>query len=275
MLYIILCILFTLGLAIGSFLNAFEYRIGNKLSIIKGRSICPKCKKQLAWYDNVPLLSYVVLKGKCRKCYKPISLQYPLVELATGLSFLAVWWKVGWASGFRPGTTTEIVGILCLMIVVSCLILIGLHDAKTGYIISSAVYLGIVASMIYLLINYHGISNIISVWKYSYPPLLAAFIPALFFAFLHFFSKGRWMGAGDIELAFLVGIFTGWPRVLVAFYFAFIIGAIWGLVKVFVKRNAKMKSELPFGPFLMAGALFGFIFGEQIIEFYARIILQV
>jgi leader peptidase (prepilin peptidase) / N-methyltransferase len=278
---LILTLIFALGLIIGSFLNALEYRIGTKLSITKGRSICPKCKKQIAWYDNIPVVSYLFLLGNCRQCKKQISLQYPLIEIITGISFVAVFWKITTSSSLLEMTSDisvlaeskTIIGIICLLLAASCLILIALHDAKTSYIVSPAVYVGVVAMLIYRLTSYTGEVSLSSIWSFYNPILIATAIPVLLFAGLHFFSRGKWMGAGDIELAVLIGLFAGWPGILPAYYFAFIVGSIWGLIQIYLTKKAKMKSEMPFGPFLAAGALFGFTFGQQIIDIYARIFL--
>ncbi len=279
----ILVIFFVLGLIIGSFLNALEYRIGSGLSITKGRSICPSCKEQIVWYDNIPVISFILLRGKCRQCKKPISWQYPVVELLTGVAFMTVSWKLlqypisnDLATIYdfivRMNVRT-IAGLVCLLIATSCLLLIALHDAKTSYIVSSAVYVGIIAMILYYALTYTETLSITAVWNHFSPLIIATTVPTLLFAGLHFFSKGKWMGAGDIELAALVGLFAGWPGIFTAFYFSFIAGAVWGLALVYLQKKAQLKSEMPFGPFLVAGAYVGLIFGQQIFELYARIFL--
>lgn len=268
MVYLISVIIFIFGLAIGSFINALEYRIGTKLSIVKGRSICPKCKKQLAWYDNVPVVSFVVLRGKCRQCGKPISWQYPIVELLTGLMFVVM----ALGDNFRTDVRT-ILALLCLFFISFCLILVALHDQKTTYVLSGYVYAAIVATLAYLVITYNGAWTLPAFWSYISPNLLATLISLLPFAVLYIISKGAWMGAGDIEVAALLGFLLGWPNFLVALYFAFIVGSIWGLAKVYMLKNAKLKSEMPFAPFLIAGTFFAFIFAEQLVFLYVKMFL--
>jgi prepilin signal peptidase PulO-like enzyme (type II secretory pathway) len=253
------------------------------MSIVKGRSICPKCKQQLAWYDNVPVLSFALLKGKCRQCKKPISWQYPVVELITGLAFVAmtVKWLTSvipanagiWGPRFldKPGMTT--VALASLLFITSCLVLVALHDQKTTYVLSAYVYAAIAATLIYLLATYTGSWNLQEVGLYLLPNILASVVAMIPFALLYFFSKGAWMGAGDIEIAALLGFLVGWPNFLVALYFAFIVGSIWGLAKVYFLKNAKMKSEIPFAPFLIAGTIFAFLFAEQVISLYVKIFL--
>lgn len=274
MTYYILAIIFIFGLAIGSFINALEYRIGTKLSIVKGRSICPKCKKQLAWYDNVPLFSFIFLGGKCRQCQKPISWQYPIVELLTGVTFVAVAWKTFAISDFivRANTRT-ILGLVCLFFIFFCLILVALHDQKTSYVLSGYVYVATTATLVYLVLNYTGAWTFHDVWSYISPNLLATLLAILPFATLYIVSKGAWMGAGDIEVAAILGLLLGWPNFLVALYFAFILGSVWGLAKVYALKNAGLKSEMPFAPFLIAGISFAFVFGEKLVSLYVKMFL--
>ncbi len=276
-------ILFLLGLVVGSFINALQYRIQENKTM-KGRSFCPNCKHQLVWYDLVPLFSWIALRGKCRYCKEPISVQYPIVELITGISFMSV----GIASGFSQKINNAIlyfgdisnrdfiisvISLLLILFITSCAVIISLHDAKTLYVLSKYVYLAILASLLLIFISYSGKWSFANVIGYMTPYLLSAFLATLFFFSLYFFSKGSWMGAGDAEIALLMGLFLGWPRVMGALYIAFISGSLWGLSKVYLFKNAKMKSEIPFGPFLLSGMIVAFIFGAKIIDFYANIYL--
>ena len=258
----ILVFIFLLGLIIGSFINALEYRLGTDLSIMKGRSICPNCKKQLAWYDNIPVFSFLFLRGKCRQCKKAISRQYPVVELITGFLFVALAWKVGYSLALVPA-----------LFIGFCLVLVALHDQKTTYVLSGYVYAAIAATLIYLLATYTGIWSLKEVGVYLLPNALASVVAIIPFALLFLFSKGAWMGAGDIEIAALLGFFLGWPYFLVALYFAFIVGSVWGLAKVYFLKNAKLKSEMPFAPFLITGIVFAFLFSEQLVSLYVKIFL--
>ena len=270
----IVLIIFVFGLAIGSFINALEYRIDTKLSIVKGRSICPQCKKQLAWYENIPVFSFIFLRGKCSQCKKPISWQYPIVELLTGAAFVAMAMRVGWVPGLRPGmTTTGVIGLICLSFIAFCLILVALHDQKTSYVLSGYIYAAIIATLIYLAVTYTGAWGIRELGIYLLPNVLASLAAMIPFAVLYLVSKGAWMGAGDIEIAALLGLFLGWPNFLAALYFAFIVGSIWGIAKVYIFKNANLKSEMPFAPFLIGGIFFAFLFAEQLSALYVRIFL--
>lgn len=263
MFYWIFALVFIFGLVIGSFINALEYRIDTDLSIVKGRSLCPNCRKQLAWYDNVPLISFLVLRGRCRQCKKLISWQYPVVELLTGLTFVAVTWKMG----LNP------ISLITLYFVSSILILVALHDQKTTYVLSGYIYAAIAATLVYLAVTYTGTWDAREVAVYLLPNILSSLAAMAPFAVLYLVSRGTWMGAGDIEIAALLGLLLGWPNFLIALYFAFIIGSFWGLAKVYLLKNAKLHSEMPFAPFLIAGIIFAFLFSEQLTSLYVRIFL--
>ncbi|MDD3481155.1 MAG: prepilin peptidase [Patescibacteria group bacterium] len=279
-------IIFVLGLIFGSFLSALEYRIDKGVSL-SGRSFCPKCKGQIAWYDNIPVLSWIVLAGKCRKCKKPISIQYPIVELLTAFAFVGA----GLVTDTIPSLNNYIQSILegqyvslgsiisaklpyILLAAISfILILVALHDAKTKYVLSRYVYVAAFLSVTYnLLIGNVGLHDVASIYYYLLPFILSAFVPALLFFLIHKASKGKAMGAGDAEIAIAIGLLLGFPNTLVAYYFAFIVGAIWGGY-LLLSRKAKLKSEMPLGPFLIAGTFFALYFGEQIFSLYAKIFL--
>jgi len=261
-------LIFILGLAIGSFINALEYRIESKMSI-NGRSLCPHCKHKLAWYDLAPVLSYVFLRGKCRYCGKGISAQYPIVELLAGISFLAIFLEFGFPTDIRAIFVTFL-----LLFIISVAILVGLHDYKTTYILSGWVYAGVAAAILLIGIRYSGAIAWQPIVGYIEPFLLSALIPGLFFFSMYFFSKGKWMGEGEYELAVFIGLTLGSPLAIPAYYFAFVVGSVVGLALVYISKKKQMNSEIPFGPFLMAGLIFALIFGQQIVNLYARIFLS-
>jgi prepilin signal peptidase PulO-like enzyme (type II secretory pathway) len=299
-------ILFLIGLIFGSFLNSLIYRIDSKHTF-SGRSFCPQCKKSIAWYDNIPLLSFFLLKGRCRKCKKPISIQYPAVELLTASLFLLIGLfsepgtiVSGWlnrvfngstllTTGFQFSifneSTTEVlqsptITLISLgLLLTTCFLLltIAIYDAKTKYVLTFYAYAAALVAIFYnfseylRLANEPNFSNLI---YYISPFFLAAFIPAAFFWLISKLSKEKFMGSGDADIALAIGFLLGWPKILPAYYFAFISGAVWGLFLLATKK-AGMKSEVPFGPFLIAGAFFGIIFGEQIIAWYTGIVFGI
>lgn len=246
---------FIFGLIIGSFLNCVIYRLEHKQSFIKGRSFCPHCKHTLLWYDLMPVFSYLFLSCKCRYCKKSISVQYPLVEIATGILFASL-------ANFDHAIQT-----VYFFIIFSFLIIIFVYDLK-NYIIPDKVVLPAVG----LALAYNLFSVLIGdfSWQVFWGRIFAGFWPALFFFLLFFVSQGKWMGFGDVKLAFLMGLLLGPVKVITALYTAFITGAVIGLWLVIFGRK-KIKSEMPFGPFLIAGTYLAMIFGNSLSAWYFKI----
>jgi len=271
------CFVFIFGLVLGSFVNALEYRIEQKMSI-GGRSMCPLCKHQLAWYDLVPVFSWVWLRGKCRYCGKKISAQYPIVEILSGLSLLALvnTYILHIFSGFSflalvasPINFLAFLGLFLLICVLSTiLVLVALHDYKTGFVLSYYTYFAMAAVAIMLAFNTQGFVG----WPVLLLHIYSALGAAAPFATLWAVSRGKWMGAGDIEIAFLAGLILGWPATAVGMYFAFIVGSIVGLALVGAKKS-NLKSAISFGPFLIAGIYFALLSTQQIVDAYVRIFL--
>jgi len=247
------------------------------VSFLRGKSFCPKCKHTLAWYDLAPIFSFLSLKGKCRYCKKKISWQYLIVEAATGLLFLAVmnyglgimnyeWWS--------PVFTFN----LSFLVLNSCFfILIFIYDLRHYIIPDKFIFsaIGIVVLFrIFEFLNLKFVWNLgFGIWDFQpfWPNLFLALIPTIFFFLLWFLSKGSWLGFGDVKLALLMGLFLGWPNILAALFFAFILGSIIGLVLIVLGKK-KMKSQVPFGPFLIAGTFFALFWGEKVINWYLNFI---
>ncbi|MCX6718695.1 MAG: prepilin peptidase [Candidatus Staskawiczbacteria bacterium] len=252
--YIISFFVFLFGVCIGSFLNCLIYRLEEEKSL-KGRSFCPHCKHTLFWYDLFPVLSFLFLRGKCRYCKAKISLQYPLVELAAGIIFLLI-------SNFEFRISNQIeifqfLNLAFLFYIASSLIVIFVYDLKHYLIPDKVLFPAIVISLIYNLTNWQNILNV----------FIALIIAAGFFLFIFLISKGRWMGFGDVKLAVLMGLLLGFPNILTALFLAFFFGAIIGIIlMVFEKKG--LKSEIPFGPFLIAGTFLALLYGSQIIQWY-------
>jgi len=250
---------FVFGLVIGSFLNCVIYRLEEGKSFLKGRSFCPKCKHILGWQDLIPVLSFIFLKGKCRYCNKKVSWQYPLVEFATGILFLLVCLNFGiW--NLEP---------FYYLLISSLLIIIFVFDLKHYIIPDGVVYTAIVASFAYNLVySLFAIHNP----QFFLQSLLAAFLAAGFFLLIVLVSKGQWMGVGDIKLAFLMGLFLGWPNILIALFSAFFIGAVVGIGLIILKKKG-LKSEVPFGPFLAIGTFLALFSGGGILTWYFGLFL--
>jgi len=247
--------IFLLGLAVGSFLNCLIFRLEKGEGFLLGRSYCPKCQHQLNWLDLIPLFSFLLLKGKCRYCRQKISWQYPLVELATGILFLSP--LIYWAE--RPIIFQE---LFFYWVIFSFAIVIFVYDLKHYIIPDKVIYLAIVIALIF---NFQFlILRELSTFKFS---LLSALGASLFFLIVVLVSRGEWMGEGDVKLAFLMGLLLGFPNILVALFFAFLIGAIVGIGLV-ISGKKTLKSEVPFGPFLVTGTFIALFWGERIVEWY-------
>lgn len=264
------CLIFIFGLLAGSFLNCLIYRLKESQSFLLGRSYCPNCKHILNWWDLIPILSFIFLRGKCKYCQKPISWQYPLVEFFTAVSFVLIYY-------FFP-----IILDSCFLILISCfLIVIFVYDLKHFIIPDKVIFPAIGITFLYQLFKvldfgHLELFGIRDLGFGVFEPLIFFIVTALgaaaFFLFIVLFSKGRWMGAGDIGLAFLMGLILGWPNILVALFSAFFLGAIIGIGLIaFGKRT--LKSEIPFGPFLVTGTFLALFFGEKVINYYLNLFL--
>ena len=257
MLYIII---FVLGLIVGSFLNCVIYRLEKKESFLKGRSYCPKCHHQLNWKDLVPILSFIELGGKCRYCREKISWQYPLVELITGVLFIAV------SHLAFPGFLL----LVLYLLISSFLIIIFVYDLKYYLIPDEVIFPAIIISFLYQIFGNWKleIGNLSPILN----PLFSALGASLFFLTIFLVSRGKWLGFGDVKLGFLMGLFLSFPNILVALFFSFLTGAIIGLGLILSGKKS-LKSEVPFGPFLVTGTFIALFFGEKIINWYFGLFL--
>ncbi|TSC95044.1 MAG: leader peptidase (prepilin peptidase) / N-methyltransferase [Parcubacteria group bacterium Licking1014_1] len=286
--------IFLFGLCIGSFLNCVIYRTELQenmpkgspqrkvLSSLRGRSFCPKCKEQLRWQDLIPIFSFLFLRGKCRYCHKKVSIQYPLIELITGLLFLLIFDHSTERFALVLGQNTqglEHFGFLALSLgflfyIVSSFIIIFVYDLKHYIIPDKVLFPAIIITFLYRLFENLKINSLIGNWKLKIENfatisnfLLAALIAAGFFFAIFLISNGKWIGFGDVKLAILMGFFLGLPNVLAALFLAFFFGAIISIMlMVFGKKG--LKSEIPFGPFLIAGTFIATLWGKEIIQWY-------
>lgn len=241
---------FIFGLVVGSFLNCLVYRLYHKKTIL-GRSFCPKCRQQIAWYDNIPILSFIILGGRCRHCRQSISWQYPIVELATGLLFAAV------AFHYPLFVNHNSLYIVRDWLMIFALVFIFVYDLK--YLLIEDIVILPVALVVFVL-------NLIL--KISVANLLAAAaVGAGFFLFQYVVTRGRGVGLGDFRIGILMGLFFGWPKILAAIFSAYIIGAIVALLLLLFKKT-KMSARIPLGPFLAIGSLIIIFYGSKILNWY-------
>jgi leader peptidase (prepilin peptidase)/N-methyltransferase len=245
-----LAILALLGLAVGSFLNVCIHRLPRDQSLNSPPSRCPACEYRLRWFDNVPILSYVLLGGRCRKCRARISIRYPLVELITMALFLVHGAVFGWTALLVPR-----LAFACAMVVLFAIDLehqllpnvITLPGIVVGLIASAVLPPGIVDALIGVLIG-GGV-----LWL----------IGEAYFRF----SGHEGMGGGDVKMLAMIGAFLGWKLVLVTLVLSSIAGSVIGLLVIAIRKGG-MKYALPYGTFLALGALVASLAGESIVNWY-------
>lgn len=253
-------LIFILGTIIGSFLNVVICRLKSNESIIKNRSHCVFCDKKLDWFELIPIISFIFQTGKCRKCKKKISWQYPIVELVTGGIFLLISnfsARGGPALGWQ---FTDIINLSFLFIISCFLIVIFVYDLKYYLIPDIIVYPAIVVTFLYQLQ--------FSIFNY----LLAGLIGGGFFLTIVLISRGKWMGVGDIKLGFLMGLFLGLNLLLVALSVSFLSGAIISVILLVLKKK-QLKSEIPFGPFLIGATFISLFWGSFLSNWYFNLFL--
>lgn len=258
--------LFILGLVIGSFLNVVIYRTLNEESFIEGRSRCDHCKHQIAWYDNIPLLSFLVLRGRCRYCKKPIAITHLAMELLTGALF--VWWYLGGFFFFHffqlSSHPFNFIQPLFWLLVGIFLLIILVTDATSFIIPDYAVGSLFVIALVYRIALV--VSHVMQPKDFVFS-LLGTLLITLFFFSLWFFTKGKGMGFGDVKYCLPMGLLLGWPMMVIGVFLAFIFGAAGGIIFMIWKKK-DMKAIIPFGPYLVLGTVIALVFGDQLLHWY-------
>jgi prepilin signal peptidase PulO-like enzyme (type II secretory pathway) len=258
---------FVLGAAVGSFLNVVTLRTIAGESWIKGRSRCDHCQHQIAWFDNIPLLSFLILKGKCRYCQQAIDLIHPVVELL--MASLFVWWF--WAGSVFFKLTQQPFVVLqpvFWLVVGICFILIFVIDLQYLIIPDSLVVILVVATAAYrLILTLAGIMQprdlLIS--------LAAILVLSGFFFGLWFLTKGKGFGFGDVKLSIPLALLLGWPKVVVGVFLSFVLGSLVASILLVLKKK-KFGQVIPFGPFLILGSTVALIWGARIWQWYLSLI---
>lgn len=242
---------FFFGLCLGSFLNAWVWRTHEGLSIIRGRSLCPHCRTSLSWYDNIPVVSFFLLRGKCRHCEEKISWQYPLVESSVALLFVgaAIYHRID------LGVHGVLLRDWALIVILS---FIFLYDGLYGEILDFVTL--IPAGVFFFFSILFGLAT----WDSM---LIGGLVGGGFFLVQYVVSKGKWIGGGDVRLGVLMGVVLGWPGVLVALMIAYIGGALLCAPLLLLKRRG-WNSELPFGTFLTVATLATLWSGPYVLAWY-------
>lgn len=245
-----LIFLFLVGLCVGSFVNVLADRLPNGEDVLVSRSHCDFCKKILSWYELIPLFSYVVQKRRCRHCHKVLSFQYPFIELITGLGFVAI--------AMMFGIYTE--AFLALSVVFTMSVVILVADFK--YFIIPDVTL--------IVMGLVGLFSLTTLpFQEVRAHLLSAVAAFVGFLLLYLLTKRKGMGFGDVKLASVLGLLLGFPNLVIALYTAFLTGAMVGVILMIVGK-AKMKTKMPFGPFLILGMVVAFLWGLPIYNWWMK-----
>ncbi len=242
------------GLLIGSFVNAWEWRTRMRKPIVIARSECTHCGKGILWHDNIPIFSYLFLRGKCRHCQESISIQYPIVEaMSLVLHFISAWIHLGsgWTASSAWLVTRDSLAIVVLLFVF-------VYDLKYREI-EPKIVLGFatVFALMNLFIFHKSILSI----------MIGMVVAGGFFGLQYVVSRGRWIGGGDIWLGVMMGALLGWPASLVALFIAYVGGAVVSLIMMLARRQ-KLLDETPFGTYLAVATLVTVWFGQGIIQWY-------
>ncbi len=270
----IIAILILLGLCFGSFVNALVWRLrqfelpkkkraatDKELSIATGRSMCTHCKHTLAWYDLLPVVSWVSVGGKCRYCHKAIGRQYPVVEVATAVLFVTsyVFWPVGLTSH-----ASVVLFIIWLVSLVG-LVALAVYDIRWMLLPNKIVFpLMVLAALGAVYAAFIGPEPVHSLLMTT----AAVAIGGGIFYVLFQLSEGKWIGGGDVKLGFVIGLLLGTPSL--AFLMLFVsslLGLCWS-IPAMVSKHSRLSSKIPFGPFLIAGTIIVMLFGQPLIDWY-------
>ncbi len=255
-----------LGLVIGSFLNVVVWRLPRGESLSHPGSACPKCGHAIRWFDNIPVVSWLVLRGRCRDCTEPISARYPLVELATGLLFAGVaWWALTLPELVEGVTVVTILVLIAFLYLAAISIALALIDLDTRKLPNKIVLPAYIVGIVLL-----GAASILAA---DYDSLIRAGIgmAAMYIAyFLMAIAYPGGMGFGDVKLAGVLGLFLawlGWGELAVGAFAAFVLGGVFSIILLALRRAGR-KSGIPFGPWMLAGAWVGIFLGDSIFTGY-------
>jgi leader peptidase (prepilin peptidase) / N-methyltransferase len=244
-------LVFVLGLIVGSFSNVCIYRIPRNESVIYPASHCPKCRNKIKPIDNIPLLSYILLKGRCRNCGSKISIQYPLVEFLTGLIYLIIYLIYGLS-----------IQSLAYIILSSALIIITFIDLQEQMIPDVISLPGIVVGLIlsFMVPYISFINSALGALVGGGIILIIAWVGSIIF-------KKEAMGGGDVKLTAMIGAFLGWRYTIISLFWGFFLGALIGIILIMTKIK-KREDAIPFGPFIALGSIITLLWGEKILSWY-------
>lgn len=266
MVYIVLGAVFIFGTMLGSFLNVVLLRKNTGETIVHGRSRCFSCNKTIAWHDNLPIIGYIILGGRCRYCRSKISFQYLIVELLVGFLAILV---------FFNNTKHPMFGIIEFLFyfgAFASLFSVAAYDARTKIIDRHLLNIFAGFSLISAMIRWwYGAFS----WQVVFYDVVSAVAIWFFFWSMYYFSNETWMGRGDGPVAWWSAIFLGYPLSIIMLFFSFWIGGIFGAIliiahqiKVFRKNGSVMKLQIPFAPFLALGVFVAWYFADILKLFF-------
>lgn len=265
---IIMIFLAVLGASIGSFLSVVLYRLKHEeKGTLTGRSRCPHCKKNLGHFDLIPVLNYILLGGHCRYCNEPISLHYFFLEITTALIFLLMYLRFPFITD-GPTLANYSADLMTLVqyffSTVTGTLLIGIFFFDLQY-------MEIPDLLIYPLIVVGLLSSLIT-QSVDFPSILIAIAAAIvFFGGQHWFSKGKWLGEGDVYVAVAMAVMFGWKLFIIAVSLSYIIGAVLCIILLATKAT-KAKAKIPFAPFLVFGTFATILYGNEILSWYTTLL---
>jgi leader peptidase (prepilin peptidase) / N-methyltransferase len=268
-------LLFIFGTAIGSFLGVVVDRLASKEPIWKGRSHCDHCRHTLHFFDLIPVISFFALGRKCRYCHKLLSSFYPMIEVTTGVAFLAAGGAIYQHAGLMIDQPQYLLLLLYYFSLIGALLTIFFADLRYGIIPFKAVIFAFVITLLWsILLPYIAFSafeiQALGIQTNILSGVLSAIGAGGFFFFLFAVTRGRGMGFGDVIYALLMGFTLGFPGVIVGLYIAFVTGAIVSILLVFLKRKKFRGGTIPFGPFLVFGTFVSLFWGTQITNLFFR-----
>ena len=262
------CISILFGLVFGSFLNVVIYRLPKNKSVLIPRSFCPKCKRNISWHENIPIYSWIKLKGKCSKCKKAISIKYPLTEFTTGILFFLSFNSISNNIYFENFSIPLLFSWLLILILLS----ISIIDYEFLWIPNSIIIVGFIFGLgasIFLAI-YNDQNIMINIFESLISTILGFLIIFLIMQFGAYIFKKPAMGLGDAKLASMIGFWIGFPGVIISIWSSFIIAGLF-IILGLASKKIKKGQLIPFGPFLSLTGFLIWLYGENI---FLKIIIR-
>ncbi len=271
--------IFSLGAIVGSFLNVVIHRVPREQSIVFPNSACPNCQISIKPYDNIPILSWLILRGKCRNCHQKISPRYPSVELLTGLIYVLLFWQIGF-NGYLP------VALIFTTAVVSLIFIDAEHMILPNVINYPLLVFALLVRAVYPLlfdVNFFSDTQFAPlIYLHNYPAWLVSLIGAVFGGLLG--GGSLWlvgeiwkrlrgvdaMGLGDVKMMFAVGALLGWRLTLLSIFLGAFSGALIGIIIIARQKEKDFQAQIPFGIFLGIGSILALIFGDRMISWYLQ-----